>query len=97
MPLSTHLLLTYRVGFLNGTSANDLPELKDERRLNAIKSVNDLFNGFIGKFGKTDCTSLTGCDWNKKEDIDRYFKDEIYKDTCYRQFEYVINKCIANK
>jgi len=39
----------------------------------------------------------TGCDWSKKEDINRYFKDEIYKDTCFRQFEYVVEKCIAEK
>ena len=85
------------LGFLNGASATDAPEQKDKGRINAIKSVNNLFNGFIDRFGKTDCAGLTGCDWNKKEDIDRYFKDEIYKDTCYRQFEYVVEKCLSEK
>lgn len=85
------------MGFLNGTSAVGAPELKDERRMNAIKSVNNLFNGFIDRFGKTDCASLTSCDWSKKEDIERYFKEEIYKNTCYRQFEFVVEKCIAEK
>jgi len=85
------------LGFLNGMGATNAPELKDEGRLKAIKSVNELFNGFINRFAETDCTALTGCDWSKKEDINRYFKDEIYKDTCFRQFEYVIEKCIAEK
>ena len=85
------------LGFLNGMGSTDAPKLKDEKRLNAIKSVNELFNGFISKFGKTDCISLTGCDWSKKEDIQRYFKDEIYKDTCFPQFKYVLEKCISEK
>ena len=85
------------LGFLNGMGATSAPELKDERRLKAIKSVNELFNGFINQFGETDCTTLTGCDWSKKEDLKKYFKDEIYKDTCFRQFEYVIEKCINEK
>ena len=85
------------LGFLNGIDSTDAPKLKDEGRLNAIRSVNELFKGFIGHFGKTDCTSLTGCDWSEKEDIKRYFKDEIYKETCFRQFEYVLEKCIAEK
>ena len=85
------------LGFLNGIDSTDGPKLKDERRLNAIRSVNELFNGFISKFGKTDCTTLTGCDWSMEEDIKRYFKDEVYKDTCFRQLEYVVGKCIAEK
>jgi hypothetical protein len=85
------------LGFLNGVGATDAPKRKDKRRLKAIQSVNELFNGFINRFGESDCTTLTGCDWSKKEDIKRYFKDQIYKDTCFHQFEYVIEKCIAEK
>ena len=85
------------LGFLNGMDATEAPKLKDKRRLNAIKSVNELFKGFINQFGESDCKTLTGCDWSKKEDIKRYFKDQIYKDTCYRQFEYVVEKCISAK
>ena len=85
------------LGFLNGINATDAPELKDKRRLKAIRSVNELFNGFINRFGETDCKTLTGCDLSRKEDIKRYFKDQIYKDICFHQFEYVIEKCIADK
>jgi hypothetical protein len=85
------------IGFLNGIDSTDAPKLKDKRRLNAIKSVNELFNGFINRFAETDCNALTGCDWSKKDDISRYFKDKVYQDTCYRQFEYVIENCFNEK
>ena len=77
--------------------STDAPELMDAKRLKAINSVNELFNGFINRFAETDCTTLTGCDWSKKDDVKRYFKDEIYKDTCFRQFEYVVEKCLNEK
>jgi hypothetical protein len=85
------------LGFLNAKDSTDAPKLKDKRRLNAIKAVNELFNGFINQFGESDCKTLTGCDWRKKKDVKRYFKDQIYKDTCFRQFEYVVEKCINAK
>ena len=85
------------LGFLNGINSSDAPKLKGRGRLNAIRSVNELFNGFIKRFGNTDCKSLTGCDWSRKEDIGRYFKDKVYMETCYRQFEYVVEKCLAEK
>lgn len=82
------------LGFLYGSNSAEAPTLKDERRLKAIASVKELFNGFIEQFGKTDCTSLTGCDWSKKEDIDRYREEQIYKETCFPQFKYVVKKCL---
>ena len=75
----------------------DAPKIDDEGRLNAIKSVNDLFNRFINQFGTTDCYTLTGCDWSNEEDAQRYYKDEIYKDTCFKQFEYVVEQCVSYK
>ena len=56
--------------------------------------MRDLFQGFIEKFGDTNCRTLTGCDWTNKEDIDRYYKEEIYKDTCYHYLEYVLARCL---
>ena len=82
------------LGYLSGVGATGAPEVKDSKRKQAIASVRDLFSGFIGKFGGLDCTTLTGCNWSKKEDIKRYFKEEIYKGTCYPQFEYVLARCL---
>ena len=43
------------LGFLNGFDATDAPKVKDERRLNAIKSVNELFNGFQFEYVVEKC------------------------------------------
>lgn len=86
---------TIYLGYLNGIDSSNEPKLNDKGRSNAIKSVDKLFNGFINQFGETDCKALTGCDWSNKNDIKRYYEDQIYKDTCFRQFEYVVRKCIT--
>ena len=78
------------LGFHSGVDATGVPGVKDENRKLAIARVRDLFQGFIGKFGDTDCKSLTGCDWSQKDDIKRYRKEKIYQNTCYPQFEYVL-------
>jgi hypothetical protein len=83
------------LGYLNGINATGAPGHKDRRRTRAIASVEDLFNGFAKRFGHTDCQTLTGCDWSKKKDVKRYYKEEVYKDTCFHQFEYVVEKCIV--
>lgn len=86
---------TIYLGYLSGIDATDAPKIRDRRRKKAIASVEDLFNGFSKRFGHTDCRSLTGCDWTRKKDIKRFFKDEVYKDTCFHQFEYVVEKCMV--
>jgi len=78
------------LGYLSGIDETGVPDVKDEKRKQAISLVRDLFKGFKEKFGDTDCKTLTGCDWSKKEDIKRYRNEKIYKNTCYPQFEYVL-------
>ncbi len=82
------------LGYLSGMNATGVPDVEDEKRKEAIGCVRNLFQGFIDKFGNTDCTTLTGCNWSKKEDVKRYFKEQIYKGTCYPQFEYVLARCL---
>lgn len=74
--------------------ATGAPEANDKKRNQAIKSVNDLFQGFLEQFGDTDCQNLTGCDWSKKEDRELYYKKELYKGTCYRFYEYALARCL---
>jgi hypothetical protein len=82
------------LGYLNGIDETGAPAVNDDKRKAAIKSVENLFVGFDKRFGHTDCRTLTGCDWSKQEDIKRYRQEQIYKDTCYPQFEYVLEKCL---
>ncbi len=81
-------------GFLHGENKSHAPKVKDKSRNQAIDSVRGLFNGFKEQFGDTDCRTLTGCDFGKKEDVKRYFKEEICKDKCFHYVEYVLANCI---
>ena len=81
---------TVYLGYLSGIDATGAPGVKDKNRKSAIASVRDLYQGFIEEFGDSDCKALTGCDWSRKEDVKRYRKEKIYKNTCYPQFEYVL-------
>lgn len=68
--------------------------MEDGQRTLSIETVNRLFKGFIQEFGNTDCRSLTNCDFGKKEEVDRYMQNEVYKHTCFNQFEYVLAYCL---
>jgi hypothetical protein len=82
-------------GYLAGEKASDMPALKDPARIQAIATVKGLFQGFVERFGTTDCRTLTGCDFSQKRDVKRYFGEKIYENTCYRQFDYVLGHCLA--
>ena len=82
------------LGYLHGTNATRAPDINDEKRTQAIKAVNELFRGFMERFGDTDCQTLTGCNFSIKEDQERYRKEEVYKDKCFHFFEYVLGQCL---
>jgi len=82
------------VGYLHGMNATQAPEVQGKSRTRAIESVRGLFQGFVERFGDTDCRTLIGCDWSKKEDRERYFREEVYKGTCYNYLDYVLARCL---
>jgi len=81
------------LGLLHGTNSAQAPGVEDERRTKAIESVHNLFQGFIERFGDTDCQRLTGCDFSQEEDEARYRQEEVYI-TCFQYFKYVLEKCL---
>jgi hypothetical protein len=83
------------LGYLSGAKATEAPTLEDDGRARAIATVKGLFQGFIERFGTTDCGLLTGCDFSQKTDVRRYFKEKIYENTCFRQFDFVLRHCLA--
>jgi len=83
------------LGYLAGKNTIAAPADKDPARIRAIASVRSLFEGFIERFETTDCRTLTGCDFSQKTDAKRYFKEKIYENTCYHQFDYVLGQCLA--
>lgn len=66
----------------------------NESREKAITSVQELYRGFIERYGHTECRSLTGCDFTRKEDVKRYYEEEIYKERCFNFFRYVSEFCL---
>jgi hypothetical protein len=82
------------LGYLAGARADGEPTLENEDRAKAIASVKGLFQGFVERFGTTDCRMLTGCDFSQKADVKRYFSEKIYENTCFRQFDYVLRLCL---
>jgi hypothetical protein len=85
------------LGHLYGKAGKSLPGVNDDKRTKAIESTNKLFNGFIERFGHTDCRELTNCDFSKKEEVEKYRANEVYKDTCFHQLDYVLTHCLAQK
>ena len=85
---------TVFLGFLQGSGTTQLPGIENDKRSQAIASVEQLYQGFIEQFGDTDCYKLTGCDWGNRRDVVRYFKEEVYQNTCYRFMQYVLSKCL---
>jgi hypothetical protein len=86
---------TVFLGSVCGNHAEWPPEPNDERRSQAIGSVQGLFRGFVERFGDTDCRTLTGCDPRNEEDAKRYLKEEVYKGTCYQYLHYVLTQCLG--
>lgn len=86
---------TVFLGCLHGVGAADVPQIQDPRRSRAIVSVKDLFQGFTGLFGDTDCQSLTGCDWGKPEDVQRYREGEVFQVKCRHYIRHVLAQCLS--
>jgi len=84
------------LGYLSGENAEKGPGVKDVQRIRAIESVSGLFKGFIDKFGSSDCQTLIGCDYGKKEDRERFRSEKIYERTCLPQLEFVLSHCLTH-
>jgi hypothetical protein len=82
------------LGFLCGRGQDAAPAVDDPTRQQAIAAVNGLFNGFLERFGATECHTLTGCDHSIPEQTDRFYQDEVYRDSCLPQLEHVLSYCL---
>jgi hypothetical protein len=88
---------TVFLGYLFGRKEVDKPAIENTNRIQAISAVNTLFKGFIERFGTSDCQTFTNCDFSKQEEVDRFMREEVYKDICFVQFEYVLSYCMAQQ
>ena len=82
------------IGLRSGQGKTCLPLEDKEERNKAVSAVNALYKYFIEKFGATHCQKLIQCDFSKPEELDRYVKEEIYKNKCFNFFNFVMNRFI---
>jgi hypothetical protein len=82
------------LGFLYGRNEGAEPAVDHPRRKRAIAAVDGLFNGFLERFGATECHTLTRCDHSIPEEVDRFYSDEVYRDSCLPKLEYVLSYCL---
>lgn len=82
------------LGFLCGRGEIAEPALEDPMRRRAITAVHGLFKGFLERFGATECHALTRCDHSIPEEVKRFYDDEVYRDSCLPQLEYVLSYCL---
>lgn len=82
------------LGFLCGRNEIAEPAVENPMRQRAITAVHGLFNGFLERFGATECHALTRCDHSIPEEVERFYAEEVYRDSCLPQFEYVLSYCL---
>ncbi|MBA4367456.1 MAG: hypothetical protein C0403_07435 [Desulfobacterium sp.] len=83
------------IGLKCGQGLVGNPEENGPYRDKAIRAVDKLCKDFINEFGHADCKTVSGCDWSKPADVNRYVTEKIYKKICDPALSFVIDKCIA--
>ena len=87
---------TVFLGCLHGSAMPRAPRPDDTQRRQAIESVQGLFRGFIGRFGATDCRTLTGYDLSdahERETLIDWYRRLGTEHGCNQQIKYVIAHC----
>jgi len=82
------------IGFRCAEGKEGIPEEHEAERNRAIDAVGKLYHGFLKEFGSTDCKRLIRCDFSKPEDVKRYTKGRVWKETCDVFLDFVMRKCI---
>ena len=82
------------LGFLCARGEMAEPAVENPMRRRAIHAVHGLFNGFLERFAATECHALTRCDHSIREEVERFYAEEVYRDSCLPQLEYVLSYCL---
>lgn len=82
------------IGLKVGFAKEQLPLENPKERNKAIVAVNDLYVDFLEQFKSTQCRQLTRCDFSQQAEIERYVKEEVYKEKCFKYFDFVMDRFI---
>jgi len=85
------------IGLRSGQGKTCLPLEDVTERNKAIAGVNALFGDFIKEFETTQCEKLTQCNFSKPGEGERYLKEEIYKNRCFKFFNFIMNRFIETE
>ncbi|MFW9994319.1 MAG: C-GCAxxG-C-C family (seleno)protein [Candidatus Odinarchaeota archaeon] len=77
-----------------GQKTEDIPEEHEDERNLAIQAVGELYNGFLDKFGSTNCKTLNRVDFRKGEEITEWMAARGWKKTCDVFLDYAVRKCV---
>jgi hypothetical protein len=82
------------IGLRCGQGKEGIPEEHKEERDKAIHAVGELYSAFLKEFSRTDCKTLSHCDFSNPKDLNRYIQNKGWKNTCDIFLKFVVNKCI---
>jgi hypothetical protein len=85
---------TIAIGLRYGQGKECIPKEDPENRDEAIREVSELFRDFIEQFGDGVCRELIHCDLSNPKEQERYMEQQIYKDTCFKFFKFIMNRFI---
>jgi len=85
---------TIAMGLRHGQGRECIPMDEEETRDLVIREVNELYRDFIGQFGNAVCRELIQCDLGNPEEQARYMEQQIYRDTCFKYFKFIMNRLI---
>jgi len=82
------------IGLRAGKEKTCFP-LEDEKERNkAVAAVHLMYEDFLHEFKSTQCQELTECNFSQEPDQERYVKEEVYKNRCFKYFNFIMNRFI---
>jgi len=84
---------TAAIGFACAERMAERNETSRQARERATRMTHEFYRRFLKEFKRTDCRSLTGCDFSRPEDAMRYQRNQVWTDTCDRYLELAIRTC----
>ena len=85
---------TIAIGLRHGQGKECIPMEDTDQRDKANADVNEFYRDFIAEFGKTHCKQLINLDLSIPEESKQYREQEVYKDTCFKFFKFVMKRFI---
>ena len=84
---------TVGIGFACGEKMAERKETAREARERATRMTGEFYKRFLKEFNRIDCCSLTGCDFSRPDEANRYYSKNIWADTCDKYLEFAIRTC----